>query len=37
MPIKPYKEDVEIRMKREADEERRKTERKKKPEDRFPH
>ena len=37
MTIKTYKEDVEIRMMREAEEERKKRERDKKPEDRFPH
>ena len=37
MVIKQIKEDVEVRMKRETDEERKKAERKKRPEDRFPH
>ena len=37
MVIKHNKEDVEVRMKREADEERKKAEREKRPEDRFPH
>ena len=37
MVIKENKEDVEVRMKREADEERKKAEREKRPEDRFPH
>ena len=36
MTIKQIKEDVEVRMKREADEERKKAEREKRPEDRFP-
>ena len=35
--IRIYREDVEVRMKREADEERKKAEHKKRPEDRFPH
>lgn len=37
MTIKKYGENVETRMMREAEEERRKAERDKKPEDRFPH
>ena len=35
--IKEHKEDVETRMMRKAEEERKKRERDKKPEDRFPH
>ena len=37
MTIKESKEDVEVRMKRETEEERKKAEREKRPEDRFPH
>ena len=37
MTIKESKEDVEVRMQQEADEERKKAEREKRPEDRFPH
>jgi len=37
MTIRQINEDVEVRMKRRADEERKKAERKKRPEDRFPH
>jgi hypothetical protein len=37
MPIKQIKEDVEVRIKRETDEERKQADHKKRPEDRFPH
>lgn len=37
MTIRQIKEDVEVRMKQEADDERKKVEREKRPEDRLLH
>ena len=37
MTINKIKEDIEVRMKHEADDERKQAEHKKRPEDRFPH
>ena len=37
MTIRQIKENVEVIMKQEADDEREKAEREKRPEDRFPH